>query len=676
MKIASAGFLSSILAIALICSIAGSPLVARAATITISGNLTSNDTWTNNNIYVLTNTTHTINSGVTITVNSGTVVKFNGSSSVLAVSGVLNAQGTSSPVYFTSYKDDICSTGTSTGCDSNGDNGATSPAAGNWASITVNSTGSTTLNNAIARYGGGFTGPTLYNNGGILNVFGSVVATSTSSGVYTTAGTTTIADSSKLTNNTNFGTYIDGGAMTISSSTFAYNNYGAYGLGGNLTLTKNTFSNNTTAAAEALFSGFPVLTLSNSGNKAYDNGVNGTVVDGFLYQTQTWPWDEMAYVVGDSSQSDGLTIESGKTLDVAPGAVFKFRNSSSYIDTYGTLNVQSNNASTSVFTSIKDDLVSNSFDTNNDGTSTSPAAGDWSQITVESGGNLILNTSIVRYGGKTLFDYSTDGMLENMGGSITVSSSTIASSASSGIYSGNSSAATNGYKLDLTLNDAGIYVSRGTMTATSSQIHDNTSYGIYNNNSFVAVTATNNYWGHSASGDGAPSTTTPKTKGDLISGNITYSPWTHEHDSHYLLNDSSVDGGEIRWDGLTKYADQWYLAIGTWNALGKVDIATDTIFTISDLTVTDVDDSDVAWKGQTHPEIDNGTMQLNTYYLDHDTNAQIQNTITHEMGHALGLNHSFSGNVMVLYQTSQTTLGYQDCIDYQDLYGTSTSSCP
>lgn len=62
------------------------------------------------------------------------------------------------------------------------------------------------------------------------------------------------------------------------------------------------------------------------------------------------------------------------------------------------------------------------------------------------------------------------------------------------------------------------------------------------------------------------------------------------------------------------------------------------------------------------------TIQLNAYCLNNDTFTERQNTTTHELGHLLGLAHSFAGNVMYTYQTSQTSLGSHDISDYNELY--------
>jgi len=140
--------------------------------------------------------------------------------------------------------------------------------------------------------------------------------------------------------------------------------------------------------------------------------------------------------------------------------------------------------------------------------------------------------------------------------------------------------------------------------------------------------------------------------------------------TNYLLSWSSVDGSrEIDWGGSTVYSTQWYAGIYTWSTLNKIKIVPDNVFTIEDLTVSDVNRSDYDWYktyGLTsHYPILADTLQLNRYLLDKSTYAQRQNTTTHELGHTLGLDHSFAGNVMYKYGTPQTVLGAQDIKDYR-----------
>ncbi len=41
-----------------------------------------------------------------------------------------------------------------------------------------------------------------------------------------------------------------------------------------------------------------------------------------------------------------------------------------------------------------------------------------------------------------------------------------------------------------------------------------------------------------------------------------------------------------------------------------------------------------------------------------------ENVVTHELGHALGLYHSYLPNIMTPYPAGTTTLGTQDILDY------------
>ena len=43
-------------------------------------------------------------------------------------------------------------------------------------------------------------------------------------------------------------------------------------------------------------------------------------------------------------------------------------------------------------------------------------------------------------------------------------------------------------------------------------------------------------------------------------------------------------------------------------------------------------------------------------------------TVAHELGHALGLGHSYLGNIMNSFVTGATTLGYQDMLDLDTLW--------
>lgn len=92
--------------------------------ICLEEDLTVNETWTSDNVYVLSRDI-AIPSGVTLTIEPGTVIK--SSSRGLEISGSLDASGTAeAPIIFTSLHDDTA------GGDTNDNGDASSPRASNW----------------------------------------------------------------------------------------------------------------------------------------------------------------------------------------------------------------------------------------------------------------------------------------------------------------------------------------------------------------------------------------------------------------------------------------------------------------------------------------------------------------------------------------------------------------
>ena len=126
----------------------------------------------------------------TLSIEPGVVVKFAHNQSQIDVYGALEVSGTEeNKVYFTSLKDDEI------GGDTNGNGGATMPAANDWRRILVHPGGAAEIDHAVIRYGGfrQFSCPdsTCYggvNNRGELNITDTRINKNGNYGIYQTAG--------------------------------------------------------------------------------------------------------------------------------------------------------------------------------------------------------------------------------------------------------------------------------------------------------------------------------------------------------------------------------------------------------------------------------------------------------------------------------------------------------
>ncbi len=470
------------------------------------GDITSDTRWTAGaSPYVLT-CDITIHPGATLTIEHGVVVKFQAISSIV-VNGTLDVQGTQAlPVIITSLLDD------SAGGDTNGDGSATSPAPGNWNSIIVASTGTVDMTHAAVRYGGFYwCGVNCYGDNTALHIYDG--------------GSVTL-DHVTLAHNGGHGVTVNPSAttqLTVTHSTVGSsgsNGINATGISGNsITITDNVFTGNANEAVYLAFNGGGVSDLG--GNSGSGNGINGILLTGTLGMDTTLAGNpNFAYVIY------GVTVNSGSTLTVQPGAVVKFRETTNgTLLINGSLMVPGTETAQVTFTSLNDDSVAG--DTNNNGSATSPAAGDWNSIVVAAGGTTNMVYANLRYGGFYWCGvncYGNDAMLQLQDSA----SATLQHSAFSHSPGALIQAAAGSGTITLTIEYSmignpgatGIRISpSGTYVVAvhHNNIIGNSNYGIFNASSST-VDAVNNWWGS----DSGPA---PYGTGNAVYGSVNVTPW-------------------------------------------------------------------------------------------------------------------------------------------------------
>lgn len=135
-----------------------------------------------------------------------------------------------------------------------------------------------------------------------------------------------------------------------------------------------------------------------------------TLHAGTLTASETWLPDSMHVILND------LTIPNGVTLTMLPGSIIKFEAKKSLlVAAGGQLLAQGTRPKPVYFTSLRDDAAGG--DTNNDGSASLPAPGDWLSI-YASGGIVDLNYAYIYYGGGSpTTTWSNSGMLRSAAGS-------------------------------------------------------------------------------------------------------------------------------------------------------------------------------------------------------------------------------------------------------------------
>ncbi len=442
---------------------------ARGTTV-ITNDITADTTWDLAGSVYWIQQPISISSSSTLTIEPGVIVKLQRrygrytTMVSITVNGQLELPSSGDPVIFTSERDDTV------GGDTNGDGTATSPSNGDWGFIKFNSDGNTFENAVVRYGGISHffeyspqnrymvwcnqTNPVIdncvisnaYQNALYYNADQSAASTvsitdsefyGSSNSVYVVPASAFVTDVTitgcDVSGESN-AIYINGSSgappeLTITNNTVSSSSQEGNGINLNYPSETSVISNNTiqdVLQGIVVTGGSPSITGNDildcaefpltqidaafplySGNTITGNAKQAIRVNGTIGGTGgTWvDVQSLPYHVEDGS----ITVGGSATLSIDPGVVVKFERKKGRYDTCRSLIVNGMlelpaTGDRITFTSERDDTVGG--DSNGDGAGTSPEAGNWGYIRLNSSGNHLRNAEI-RYGGiEKYFEHS------------------------------------------------------------------------------------------------------------------------------------------------------------------------------------------------------------------------------------------------------------------------------
>ena len=503
----------------------------------------------------------TVNDGVILTIPAGELVKM--SAGQIQVNGSLYCNGTADePIVFTSFKDD------SYGGDLNNDGIATSPAPGDWYSISLSGNGGndgighiehTRMIYGGANYNGQYAAFYAYrtDQGYFRN---NIVMNSIYHGAYIAEVTGLDFHDNVFEECSSHGIYNQNASFDILNSVCINNGASGIYLIGTSTSSNVQgcqLSGNGEWALKA--DNAQIMEFSgNSGNGNFYNafGIYGTTVESLEMSEAK---SGFPYVVRGI-----LKVSVGDTISVPAGEIIKL--TAGTFDVEGSLIANGHIKDPVVFTSFKDD--ENGGDLNNDGQVVGPSPGDWQSIYVNGNGTLDgilqMDNCLVTYGGANYNgQYALIGFYRSHPDCF-ITYCTIENSLYHGINS----------------ND-------GHVKIRSSYIRNNTNYGVYTQGSIFpdmgSVVQTNGGFNHIMNNNGvgyqiyhnaATSMdayyndwgvySAPQIDGLLYdneetgnSGMVHHNPWFDPDDeTFYLETDFTVDFTQIHVGGTVHFTDE------------------------------------------------------------------------------------------------------------------------